>query len=559
MSWQHEMVEELEKAVNGEKDRVIGKYMTMTGKTSRALYRIAKRFGYDSCRRRRSDTGECTLTDQQVLFIFTLIEESARERKGAIMPVEVALEIAEDNGIIEPGTVSVSWMQNLLRQRGMNATALKTPPPRIQMRSLHPNHVHQLDASVCIQYYLAPGKPLEILPENIFYKNKYENFVKVKRKIIRWVLTDHYSGSIFVKYYQSKGERQDDLFDFLCSAWGHKNDKYPFRGVPQLLMMDAGAANTSKAIIEFLKRLDVHIPPSMPENPARNGSVEKAQDIVERNFESRLKFQPASSIEELNAAAIDWAAGFNALKTHSRHDMTRTGCWLRITKEQLRELPSREILVDLFANPEEDRTVSSRYSISYRGSEYDVRHLQDIHPNAKVKVILRPYIWPEIGVYWYDKEYSIRPISIIENGFREDAAIIGQEYKAMPETPCQQAVKRAVNLAYGDEPVKGQVPLGGITVFNHQSDKIGHDYLPRTGTPMRFDRETVLGKEIPITELFKRLIAASGPLTPDMNRSLREAYGSSVCSSEADRLVDEYMTTGTIRVMPRAAAGGSAC
>jgi hypothetical protein len=86
MSWQHEMVEELERAVNGEKDRVISKYETMTGKTSRALYRIAKRFGYETCRRRRRDIGECTLTDKQILFVFTLIEESARERKGAIMP-----------------------------------------------------------------------------------------------------------------------------------------------------------------------------------------------------------------------------------------------------------------------------------------------------------------------------------------------------------------------------------------------------------------------------------------------------------------------------------------
>lgn len=560
MSWQDEMVEELERAANGEKDRVIKGYVNMTGKTPRALYRIAKRFGYESGRRLRCDARECILNDQQILFVFTLIEKSARERKGAIMPVEVALEIAVDNGIIEPGSVSPSWMQTILRQRGMNAEALKAPVPRIQMRSLHPNHVHQLDASVCIQYYLQPGKPLEILPENIFYKNKFENFVKIKRKIIRWVLTDHYSGSIYVKYYQSKGERQEDLFDFLCSAWGPKHEKYPFRGVPQLLMMDAGAANSSKAILAFLARLDVQIPPSMPENPARNGSVEKAQDIVERHFESKLRFQPASSIEELNEAAHDWAAGHNAIKKHTRHGMTRTGCWLRIMKEQLRELPGRDILVDLFANPEEDRTVTSRYSISYRGNEYDVRHLQDIRPNAKVKVILRPYIWPEVGVYWYDKEYSIKPIPKIDCNFRDDAAIIGQEYKAMPETITQQAIKRADNLAYGDEHAKGQLPLGGITVFGHQMDKIGHDYLPRAGTPLRFDRDVVLDKEIPITELFKRMIAAAGPLSTDMNRHLRETYGPSIGSADAERLVDEYATTGTVQGAPkRATAGGNAC
>lgn len=562
MAWQDEMVMELKAAVNGEKDVVIATYQQRTGKSPQTLYRIAAQHGYNPARKPRRDKGTCELTEQQILFVFGLIKETARERKGAIMTVEDALEIAMDNRIIDRGAISAARMQAILRERSINAEALKAPVPRIQMRSLHPNHVHQLDASVCIQYYLRPGRPLQILPENIFYKNKFENYAKIKRKIIRWVLTDHCSGMIYVKYYQSKGETQADLFDFLCSAWGSKTEKFPFRGVPQILMFDKGPANISDAMTGFLGRLGVEVPPSKPGNPARDGSVEKAQDIVERRFEARLRLQPASSVEELNAHALDWVTWFSATKEHTRHRMTRTGCWLRIAPEQLRELPDREILQDLFAAPEFERTVSPRYSMSYRTSEYDLRHIPNISPGAKVKVILRPFSFPELGVRWSDTEYTASPIQTGDYGYREDAPIIGREYKSMPETPAQQAGKKAENLAYGDERTKDQVPFAGLTVFGHLSEKVRHGYLPRAGTPMQVDRTAIEGKQIPMAELMKSLIAVGGPLSPDMNRRLREAYGTAVPRAEADRLIDEYASTGTLTpgaAEPAAAAGGSAC
>jgi hypothetical protein len=400
---------------------------------------------------------------------------------------------------------------------------------------------------------------MQILPENLFYKNKFENFVKVKRKIIRWVLTDHCSGTIFVKYYQSKGELQTDLFDFLCSAWGEKSSKFPFRGVPLMLMHDKGSANVSHAVKEFLARLGVEVPDSEPGNPARNGSVEKAQDIVERHFESKLKFQPASSVEELNANALDWATMYNATAIHTRHKMTRTSCWLTIKQEQLKELPSIDILQDLFKNPEEDRTVSPRYSISYRGSEYDLRYIPDLMAGAKVKVVLRPFSWPEIGVVYGGSEHVAKPIPKGDYGYREDAALIGREFKALPENPVQKTLKRAENLAYGDEHTKGQVPFAGMRVFGHQADKIGHTYMPRTGTPMKFDKAGLENRLIPITELFKRLITAGGPVSLEMNRRVREAYGSSILSAEADRLIDEYAATGRVTVAEPDIAQVNAC
>lgn len=569
MAWQDEMVGALKQAVNGEKDRVIEEYRALTGKSAQTLYRIAARHGYESGRRQRVDKGRTVLTDHQLDLIFAMIQQSGRDRKGAIMPVEKALIDAERNGLIEPGIISPARLQALLREKKTNARALQAPEPHIPMRSLYPNHVHQVDASVCIQYYLKPGAPLQILARDLFYKNKFENYARIKRKIIRWVLTDHYSGTIFVKYYQSEGERADDLFDFLCSAWEFKHEKLPFRGVCDILMMDPGAANKSALVVNWLSLLGVRVPPGNPHTPTRNGSVEKGQDIVERWFESGLRFNPASTIEELNAWALDWCIWYNGERIHTRHGMTRTQCWLRIGQENLRELPDRELLQALFARPEEERTVSSRYSISFRPAgaryarnEYSLRHIPDLAPGDKVLVVMRPFDWPAIGVKHQGAEYAASPILTDDAGFNLDAAVIDREFKSLPETPVQQAAKRAENLAYGDDRKKGAVPFSDLTVMGGMADRIGHDFIPRRGTPITVDREGLSERHIPIAELMKSLISVGGPLSPAMNRLLREAYGKSIPRSEAERLVDEYASAGTLTpgaAAPAAAAGGSAC
>jgi hypothetical protein len=473
------------------------------------------------------------------------------------------------NGLVDNGAISVSRMQTLLRRRQTNAQAVDRPVPRVPLKSLHPNHVHQVDASVCIQYYLKPGSELKILPIQRFYKNKFANYVKIKRKIIRWTLTDHYSHTIYVKYYQSEGERMEDLFDLLCSAWkGGQHEKLPFRGVPKILMMDAGAANMSKPMQAFLAGLGVKVPAGMPENAARDGSVEKAQDLVERHFESRLKIQPATSIDELNAWALDWMAGFNGTHIHRRYNAPRTACWMGIQHDQLVELPDRDLLENLFAYPEVARTVTPQYAISYKPNSdkyearlYDVRHIEDIAPGAKVMVILRPHEYPAVGVMYQEREYLVQPIAIGDAGFRADAATIGEEFKAMPETPTQQAIKRGENLAYGEDRAKGQAPFTGMQVYGRDADKVGASYLPRAGVPHQITRQDVcLTREIPVMEALKRLSADIGPVPPELNRAIRATYGASIPEDEAERIIGEIKATGSFTPPPApAAAQEGAC
>lgn len=544
--WEHSFVEQLIAAKNGDKQKVINKYSEMTGRTAQGLYRIAVKNGYKTCRKRRSDKGSCELNDGQIAFVSAQIKLTAREIKGPIMPVEKALIIAEDNNIIERGSVSVSRMQSILAERQMNSAAIKAPTPHIKMRSLHPNHVHVYDMSVCIQYYLkGKNRGLGIMREDLFYKNKYENFAKVKKKLIRYVLVDHFSHWVWVKYYYTGGETQENLYDFLLSSWsGDKHAKIPFRGVPFCALFDKGAANISKAITTFLNRLDIKTPDSLPHNPRRQGSAEVAQNLVERWFESGLKMQPAHSVEDLNSWATDFCVWFNSTREHSRHKMTRTECWLKIKKEQLRELPEKQILHYLYEKPGENRLVRGDYTISfcYKNHdvrEYNVKHIEGLQPNrSRVEVLLRPFNWPEIGVVHDQVEYLVKPIGHVAGGFREDAAIIGEEFKAMPETKTQRAAKIADNLAYGEDHKKDAIPFEGLQVYGNQAEKVTLDYLPKAGVEINTSQSGFENKEISIMEFMQKLLTSGVGITPELNKEIRNTYGKTILLAESKRLLD---------------------
>jgi hypothetical protein len=300
--------------------------------------------------------------------------------------------------------------------------------------------------------------------------------------------------------------------------------------------MDAGSANIAKGILNLLERLGIEIPKNMPHNPRRQGSAEVAQNIVETHFEARLRFTPATSIEELNQWVADWLVGWNGTRIHKRHRMTRTACWLTIRQEQLIDLPGDEILRDLYACPEETRTVAQDNTISFRGESYRVKHIEGIRPGRVVRVILRPYDWPSVGVVYNDVEYVVAPIGKMAGGFAAGAAIIGQEYKAQPETTVQKIRKANQNLAFGEDPKKDAAPFGGtLTVFGTEADKVAALPMPRRGTLLEVGRD-VTQKEIPMIELFKRLRDAGAVITPALNADLRETFGESITTAMADQV-----------------------
>lgn len=556
--WQEDLVREIKKAKPGERKAVITRYTALTGFTAVHLYRTAKMHGFLSCRKIRADKGICALTGEQSELVAALIYETRRENKGPIMPTERAIQIAEDNGIIDEGQVSPAAMNRILRERQISKQHMKNPEPHTNMRSLHPNHTHVFDVSVCIQYYLKNGG-MGVMDERVFYKNKPHNFEKVKTRLMRYVVVDHFSGGFYFRYYDAAGESADNLFRFLKEAWANKdNGKLPFRGVPFVLLMDSGSANSAQAIVAMLERMDVRVPKGLPYNPRRQGAVETLHRIIEDWFESGLRIQPAFDVETLNTWAFDWMIRFQAVKEHTRHHTPRTQMWLTIKPEELRELPPEDILQDLYARPEEECLVYGDYAIRFRGKIFNVRHVEGAHPRLKVKALLKPFKWPgKVDVIHNGKVFEANEIKFLpaqSGGFRADAAVIGQGYRDQPETRATQAGKRFDNIAYGEERKKGAVPFAGLNVFGYHAEKVeGLEFLPKEGTPFHVER-TVAPMRISIVEFFKELKGTIGAVPPEMNAELRAKYGETIGRKEAEEVMRRLKEGGRTETETNAAA-----
>lgn len=547
-SWATDLANRLTSVSSSERESVLFEYEELTGKSRSSLYRIARKAGFVSGRKKRADAGtlKSGLTDKQIEFVVGLIHETGRELKGPIMPVWRALQIAEDNSIITKGTISVERLTAILSERGLSKKNLVAPDSHISLRSLHPNHVHLVDVSICIQYYLreGDGNKLGVMRASEFNKNKPDNFVKLKgTRIMRYVLVDHFSGAIFWYYYSAKGETQNNLYDFLLRSWAHKeDDRYPFRGVPFKLLMDAGSANTAKAMVSMLDQLDVEVPKGKPHNPRRQGAVEVAHNIVEKCFESGLRIQPAHDIESLNSWAKDYATWFNYTRQHSRHKQTRSACWLKIKPEELRELPPVEMMQELFASPIKDCTVDGEYCISFRGQRYRLKHVPELFRGAKVQAVLKPLEWPDIAVDYKGQRYQAKPDEIMEGGFSAHAAIIDEEFKSSPETFIQKTKKEIEAEVYGDEgKQKDSIPYEGLNVFGNHSEKIGNvAFIPKRGHELEL-RNEVLETQVPVMELLKRVAHDAGEIPPFVNRMIRSECGDKVGSGDIEELSSRYV------------------
>lgn len=155
----------------------------------------------------------------------------------------------EANSINLP--VSNGHLNRLMRARKINVATQRQAQAFQSLRSLHPNHVHQVDPSLCVPYYLPSGEQ-RMMEADKFYKNKWENYAKVALKVWRYVLYDHRTALLAVRYYEAAGENAETLFDFLVWAWSQQPGR-EFHGVPQILMWE-GQRQHQRAHPEFSRR-----------------------------------------------------------------------------------------------------------------------------------------------------------------------------------------------------------------------------------------------------------------------------------------------------------------
>lgn len=62
----------------------------------------------------------------------------------------------------------------------------------------------------------------------------------------------------------------------------------PMHDAPRILMTDMGNPSTSSLFVNLSRRLQIELIPISPSNARNNDQIEKANALIERNFESNL-------------------------------------------------------------------------------------------------------------------------------------------------------------------------------------------------------------------------------------------------------------------------------
>jgi hypothetical protein len=574
-------------APRGTKGDVMDQACKELGKSRATVYRQLKKTSVRPERRQRSDAGTTSLSQQEAELISALLMESHRKNAKRLLSIGRAVRLLRTSGQVRAETIdavtgeivalSDSAIARGLRVLGLHPDQLLQASPAIELRSLYPNHVWQIDASLCVLYYLnAAGKKdagLQVMPREQFYKNKPANLKRIEAdRVWRYVVTDHNSGSIFLHYVLG-AESGVNLAESFIAATQQRDDD-PFHGVPEILMMDMGSANTSGLFTNLARRLDVQTMAHAPGNARATGQVEKAQDIVERYFESALKLVAAvSSLDELNDNARCWSRFFNATEIHSRHGRTRTEQWLQIQEQQLRIAPPVELCRELLTHEPELRVVSDFLTLSFKGHEVDVSSVPNVMVGEKLMVTYNPYNANAaciVGV-GADGNELLQTVPLVvrgDDGFRSDgaAAVIGEEFKSLPDTLAdtnRKLVKRIAMDASTDEEALAKrqaktVPFGGrIKPFKEMRETVLPTTLPKRGTdmvPTTVTSATVL--PVPTLNAFQvsaRLAEAGVVMDRDKSAKVKQWCGKDGLPEDQ---LDALQARLTVRTGLRVVAGG---
>lgn len=479
-----EIAEKLSQAPCCERNKIISEYADILGWSLKTLYRMAEDYGFYSGRKDRKDKGQTKtgIDSDTVRLGAAMILGSKRQTESIIMSTWKMKEIMGDNGKIDPEMASDSWFNRQFRQAKTSKLDVKKPTPAIFLASRHPNHVHQMDFSICIQYdFKEKGTRWKMVDRDMqksFYKNKPGYWKKVKKVLIRALMTDHCSGVIYPKYYYVSGENTKMIIDFALSAWGKKPEPeiFPFHGVPFILMTDPGSANIGQVFKNLMKGLRVRLEIHYPGHARVKGQVESSHGFWERAFESELSLKKAMDIEELNTRAHDYAAHLNGSRIHRRHGMTRFGLWQGIQQEHLRILPANEKCFELCSYNPVQAVIDGRKCIQFDGRLYQVHG--SFRTGDRVWVIKNPYKEPYIEISDKKDKGEFFPVELIHTnkyGFNVRAAIIGEEYKKHAEDETAKFVKAVGNKEIsleGIEPKLQREKIGKIAYIERQGTEI---------------------------------------------------------------------------------------
>lgn len=531
-------------------------------------------------RRRRSDAGQVSLTREEAVKVSALVMETMRKNGKRLHSIGHAVEILRANGEIRAERVdpesgecvplSESALARAMRVYCLHPDQLLQPAPARELRSLHPNHVWQVDASLCVLYYLNTTRPsemgLQVMEAAKFYKNKPGNLKRIENdRVWSYELTDHNSGAMFATYVNGAESGINLAESFIAAI--QQRDADPFYGVPQILMMDMGSANTSGLFNNLLRRLDVKAIAHAPENARATGQVENARNILERNFESGLRLSPVRDLDELNARVRRWTRYYNATKVHSRHGRTRAAQWMTIQPSQLRIAPSVEMCRKLLTHTPEPRTVLDNLRVDFKGQQYDVSGVPRVMIGEKLSITYSPYQADAALVVDRDADGNellhVAPlVAKGEDGFSLGAHsnVIGEEYRRHADTLADKHRKEvelvameAATLEEAAAKRKAKVtPFGGrIDPEKPIRDAVLPTFMPRQGTVVVPATTVAPGPALVLSQFeAARVLASRGvAMNAELIGTLRTLHPDGVPEDQLDALQARLSVRAGLRIV----------
>jgi len=580
-----QLVQACAAAPRGGKQALYDAACAELGLSPSTLYRHLEQVTVKPKRKQRSDAGDVQLCRDDAIAISALLTTSARKTGKRLLGIEQAVDTLLANGEIKPFVLdeatgeltrlSNSAIARALRSYGMHPDQLSRPTPAVQLKSLHPNHVWQIDASICVLYYLnartAKESGLQVMDRDKFYKNKPANLKRIEAdRVWSYEVTDHNSGAIYVNYVLG-AESGTNLAESFIGAI-QKRDNDPMHGVPFILMMDMGSANTSGLFGNLARRLQVKLIAHAPGNARATGQVEKARDQIERSFESGLRLQPVRDLAELNAQAQRWSCWYNGNKVHSRHGKTRFEQWMTIGAEQLRIAPLAEVCFELLTAPSVSRLVRDNLTVSFKNRDYCVRSVPGVMLGEKLDITINPYVLDAALVVLKDSEghellHSIPVLNKDDAGFFENANVIDEDYARPADTQLDTNRKEVERFAYDaatDEEAAakrkaGEVPMGSrIDPYKVIEQAPKRTFLPLRGAELVSATTTRLTplpvRVLTLFEVAAWLSTKGVPMNAEKNAQVRSWYAEGVPEDELEDLQARLSVRASLRMV----AGGGA-
>jgi hypothetical protein len=511
------IADEVATAGHGEKESIYQRAVAELGKSRATLLKHLNQVAVSKPRKRRSDAGAVTLSQHEAEILSAYLMEGYRRNNRKITSLKEAVNVLRENGLITAATVdtdtgelvplSESAISRALKTYVLHPDQLRQATPHTRLQSLHPNHVWEVDASVCVIYYLPDGgAELVELDQAVHYKNKPQNLKAIEQfRVIRYVLADHTSGLIRYRYYPH-AESGEHTVRFLAWAMSPKAGNDPFQGAPFIVMVDPGAT-AGGLVRRFCARMGIELIVNKSRNARAKGSVEKGNHLVETSFEQALRYlkpRPAN-FEQINSLADRYQKSWNFTQVHSRTKQTRLACWLTITPEQLRVTPCAEVLLSLATDEPIKRQVKGDLSVSFKNRLWSVEDVPGVTVKGDVYVHWHPFladtamavVWGEDG---REQHIALPEIKLNHYGFAETAARIGQEHKARPDTVADTNRKRVQQIAAGTATLadtekkranKHYIPFDGLVDPLIASQQELPAFMPKRGTALDVAAPTV--------------------------------------------------------------------